>query len=184
MGAVLSHVIILTVTFGHLSLDRSKQFLYTSTEGCTNDTFHSGHLKSFNTSALMILSRQETSELTSDYIQITEAAASDSDYSTFPQNIFAVTYMYYSLFGTLITVLFGILVSIFTQCSADRYDSKLIHPLALSAAKWFSGYENLFTDESEKPLETYSSYSSTMDQQERKKSIEPNINLAFDKSSD
>lgn len=129
----------------------------------------------------MMLSMQETSEESSDYIQITEAAISDSDYSVFPQNVFAITYMYYSLFGTLITVVFGILVSMFTQSKADRYESKLIHPLALSAAKWFSGHENLFSDDAEKPLETYSS---TFDQEGRKKSIEPNINLAFDKSGD
>lgn len=36
--------------------------------------------------------------------------------------------MYYSLLGTVITVLVGYIVSICTQSPDDAYDSNLIHP--------------------------------------------------------
>lgn len=68
------------------------------------------------------------------------------DNSDFPQNIFSISYMYYSLFGTLITVLIGAIVSLLTLSEADAYDSKYIHPGVYRIAKWFPGAEKLFKE--------------------------------------
>lgn len=52
---------------------------------------------------------------------------------------FNITYMYYSFFGTLITVFVGTLVGIITQSDDDQYDYKLLHPLVLTFCRLF-GY--------------------------------------------
>lgn len=41
---------------------------------------------------------------------------------------YSVSYMYYSLLGTVITVVIGYVVSICTQSEDDAYDYNLIHP--------------------------------------------------------
>lgn len=42
---------------------------------------------------------------------------------------YSISYMYYSLIGTIMTVLIGYMVSICTQSSEDAYDHNLIHPV-------------------------------------------------------
>lgn len=54
--------------------------------------------------------------------------------------------MYYSLLGTLITVIVGIIVSYATQSPDDAYESKLIHPLFLRISRWLPGKSRYYTD--------------------------------------
>lgn len=42
--------------------------------------------------------------------------------------MYAISYMYYSLIGTALTVLIGYIVSYLTQDPKDSYDAKLLHP--------------------------------------------------------
>lgn len=147
LGMIVSHVTIVTITFGHLSIDRTKQFLETSTVGCTNETFNSQvsidpRLISILTADTEFLGYIQNDALVSDEI--------DSNSGTFPNNLFSITYMYYSLIGTLITVFVGITVSLLTFSKDDRYDPKLIHPFVYNIAKCFPGHEKLFTDKTEK----------------------------------
>lgn len=56
-----------------------------------------------------------------------------------------MTYMYYAMIGTLITVFVGIAVSLaFPLHEDDVYDEKLLHPLALKFSKWFPGRPRRF----------------------------------------
>lgn len=143
---IVSHITILTVTFGHLSIDRTKQFLPTSIDGCTNETFSSELVKPMSSMVLSLI-KEKPIEIDSAYMfRETQSPVTPPDNSSFPQNVFAVTYMYYSLFGTLITVFVGIIVSLFTRSESDCYESKYIHPLILRITKWFPGHESLFTD--------------------------------------
>lgn len=149
VGMIASHVIILFVTFGHLSIDKNVEFLETSIAGCTNETFSSGIVKP--TSPMFITLAQRKPIEVSSWLQrnevISTTPAPSFDNSQFPQNVISISYMYYSLFGTLITVFVGIVVSLLTRSEADAYDSKYIHPCVFRMAKWFPGYEKLFSNE-------------------------------------
>ena len=102
------------------------------------------------------LSQYKPIEVSNDYMMNKQQAFSTTpapfqDTSQFPQNVFAISYMYYSLFGTCITVFVGMVVSLFTQSEADAYDSKFIHPMVYRIAKWFPGSSKLFSNEHSEP---------------------------------
>lgn len=45
------------------------------------------------------------------------------------ETFYSISFMYYSLIGTALTVLIGTLISCLTQNSDDEYDAKLLHPI-------------------------------------------------------
>jgi solute carrier family 5 (sodium-coupled monocarboxylate transporter), member 8/12 len=175
---IVSHIIILFVTFGHLTIDKTVEFLETSIDGCTNETFSSQIIKP-TSSMLLKLSEQKPIEV-SRYFEKQDMTMStlitQSDYSQFPQNIFTISYMYYSLFGTTITVLVGIIVSLLTRSESDAYDSKYIHPVVYRMAKWFPGSEKLFTNDQTEATDIRTS--------SLKEPIEQHYNSAFDIKSE
>lgn len=179
VGMIVSHIIILAVTFGHLTIDKTVEFLETSVEGCTNDSFSSGIVKP--TSPMFIsLAQHKPIEVTS-WLQRQDALTTTPappmvDNSQFPQNIFSISYMYYSLFGTLITVVVGIVVSICTYSDADSYDSKYIHPMIYRLTKWFPKSEKLFSNEQKESTDIKNS--------SLKEPIEQHFNPAFDIKSE
>lgn len=175
---IASHIIVLTITFGHLTVDKSVEFLETSIEGCTNESFSSGIVKP--SSAMFIQLSQHRPIEVSSYIDRqlnleTTTAAPTQDLSQFPQNLFAVSYMYYSLFGTLITVFVGMAVSLLTQSEADAYDCKFVHPIVYKMAQWFPGYGKLFSEERTK---------TEIKNSPLKESREQHFNEAFDTKSE
>lgn len=150
VGMIVSHIVILSATFGHLTLEKTVEFLETSIEGCTNETFSSGIVKP--TSPMFITLAQHKPIEVSSWMErqdVTSTTPSTplQENSQFPQNVFAISYMYYSLFGTLITVLVGMLVSLLTQSEDDAYDAKFIHPVVYRMAKWFPRSQKLFSKE-------------------------------------
>lgn len=52
-----------------------------------------------------------------------------SSFSTALEAFYSISFMYYSLIGTALTVLIGTLISCLTQHSDDEYDAKLLHPI-------------------------------------------------------
>lgn len=177
-GMITSHVIILIITFGHLTVDSNVQFLETSIEGCTNETFSSGIVKP--TSSMFISLAQHKPIEVSRWTERQDVASTTPmptiDNSQFPDNIFAISYMYYSLFGTLITVGVGIIVSLFTRSESDAYDSKYIHPAVYRIAKWFPNSEKLFSNEQTE--------STGIKNSSLKEPIEQHFNAAFDDKSE
>lgn len=177
-GMIVSHVLILAVTFGHLTIDKTVQFLDTSIEGCTNDSFSSGIVKP--TSAMFISLAEHTPIEVSSWAErnnvLPTTTAPPPDNSQFPDNIFSISYMYYSLFGTLITVGVGVIVSLLTYSESDAYDSKYIHPMVYRVAKLFPGSQKLFSND-QKDLTGIKTSS-------LKEPIEQHFNSAFDHKSE
>lgn len=143
-GMIVSHIVILYVTFGYLTIDKSVQFLETSIDGCTNETFSSGIVKP--ASQLFSLARHQPIEISTWSENITTTMKTPTDNSQFPQNIYSISYMYYSLFGTLITVVVGTIVSMLTKSKEDAFESKLIHPMIYKISKWLPGVPRIYSD--------------------------------------
>lgn len=180
-GMIASHVIILFVTFGHLTIDKKVEFLETSIAGCTNESFSSGIVKP--TSPMFISLAQRKPIEVSSWLERNEVISTTQpsmvDNSHFPQNVFSISYMYYSLFGTIITVVVGIVVSLLTRSKADAYDSKYIHPCVYRMSKWFPGYEKLFSNEDSNETSNIKTSSLKTDEP-----VEQHYNQGFDKDSE
>ena len=173
-GMITSHIVVIAITFGHLTLEKSVKFLETSIEGCTNETFSSGILKpASNLWSLSQIAPIEISTMDMNLnLTMTTKAAQDSN--QFPQNVFAVTYMYYSLLGTVITVGVGTIISLLTSTREDAYDSKLLHPMVykMSLCKWFPGQERYYSDQaSNEGKETQESQNHSKENKESRSSL-------------
>lgn len=59
------------------------------------------------------------------------------------EQLFNITYMYYGVMGTIITVIVGVIVSLFTRSDEDAFDHKLLHPVVLRIWKWLGAPESL-----------------------------------------
>lgn len=177
-GMIVSHITVLFVTFGHLSIDKSVQFLETSIAGCTNQSFSSDLTKP-TTSMLLSFSNHQPiivdkwSQNVTTEVPIVSSQHDDSLMHT----LFSVSYMYYAFFGTLITVVVGIVVSLLTMSKNDAYDSKYIHPVVYKVTKLFPGSEQLFSNED--PLTEIPT--SSLKESQVPQSV---VNLAFDMKSE
>ncbi|XP_062535647.1 sodium-coupled monocarboxylate transporter 1-like isoform X3 [Armigeres subalbatus] len=135
-GMIVSHIITLWITFGSLTVNKETVLLPTTIEGCTNETFSAGIIKP---SKSWLLSNTPL-EVESDFsyldgpseVHIPEARQ-------FPENLYSISYMYYSLIGTFLTVTIGILVSYLTQNRDDAYDHKLLHPAVYRLSRMLPG---------------------------------------------
>ncbi|CAG9806281.1 unnamed protein product [Chironomus riparius] len=151
VGMIMSHLIILSITFGHLQTDKSVQFLNTSITGCTNDTFSSDIQQP---AVSMLISLSHTNPIFVDNFMenatklpfIHTAESTSAPFKDLLNEIFSISYMYYSFIGTCITVVIGSIVSLLTMSKADAYDSKYIHPFVFKLAKIFPGHSYLFSD--------------------------------------
>lgn len=173
-GMIASHIVILTVTFGHLTIDKTVEFLDTSIEGCTNETFSSGIMKPSGP-MFISLAQHKPIEVSrwidrQELMSTTESPVIDND--GFTQSVLKISYMYYSLFGTLITVVVGMIVSLLTYSKDDAYDSKFIHPCVYKIAKWFPGADKLFSNETD------------IKNSSLKEPVEQHCNPAFDGKSE
>jgi hypothetical protein len=119
------------LTFGGLSMKEKSPYLETSIEGCTNETFSD------------FITKPEKNFWMPN--EVTDEKFSTISQIPFPQNIFLVSYMYYVLFGTLITVGLGIFISLITRSKDDAFDSKLIHPGVYKLTTYLPCCDKLFT---------------------------------------
>lgn len=55
------------------------------------------------------------------------------------ETFYSISFMYYSLIGTALTVIIGTVISLLTQHPDDAYDGKLLHPLIFRLCERFSG---------------------------------------------
>ncbi|KAL1454366.1 hypothetical protein WDU94_010635 [Cyamophila willieti] len=152
-GMIVSHVVILWITIGGLLIKQPPRDLPTSTDGCTNTTF-GPHISSYDQSALLALFNEsihssyhqsslvglfnDTARLIEEDLEIRNNFNEESVIHF----IYRISYMYYSMMGTLITIVVGLLVSSFASCTSDdefEYNEKLLHPLALKLSKLCGG---------------------------------------------
>lgn len=50
-----------------------------------------------------------------------------------------MTYMYYAVFGTFVTIIVAIIVSYFTASDEDAFDENLLHPCVIKLRHWYNG---------------------------------------------
>lgn len=77
-------------------------------------------------------------------MQISLHPLTTSRYHFFPcrtlvESLFGMTYMYYSVVGTLVTIIVAVIVSYFTASDDDTYDEKLLHPMVITIRRWWRG---------------------------------------------
>ncbi|XP_065089552.1 sodium-coupled monocarboxylate transporter 1 isoform X2 [Ochlerotatus camptorhynchus] len=135
-GMIVSHVITLWITFGSLTVNKETVLLSTSVEGCTNDTFSSGIVKP----AKSWLLSNTPLEVESDFSYLTgPLEVPVPAVPQFPETLYSISYMYYSLIGTFLTVIVGTLVSYLTRHRDDAYDHKLLHPAVYRLSQLLPG---------------------------------------------
>jgi solute carrier family 5 (sodium-coupled monocarboxylate transporter), member 8/12 len=130
VGALFSFLVIFTMAVGYLNLDnRNTGFLETSIHGCKNDSFSSIILSKENENYENFHNKTPwiIKNLNSSSVALETTHKTFSDYK-FPENIYAISYMWYSVIGTFITVFVGTLVSFMTISKSDKTDLKFVHP--------------------------------------------------------
>lgn len=50
-----------------------------------------------------------------------------------------MTYMYYAVIGTFVTIIVAIIVSHFTASDEDNFDENLLHPCVIKLRHWYNG---------------------------------------------
>lgn len=137
-GMIVSHCVVLWITVAsQLLVDKPEvPLLPTETYGCTNTTFsaHVGKRPIPVNASWMVTTIQD--EYFTDLDPAVAPAAHDADFLT---SLYSITYMYYSLMGTVITVVVGIIVSIITISKDDQFDESLLHPIAYKLSRLISG---------------------------------------------
>lgn len=139
-GMVLSHILSLWLTFGHLTVTDETSALDLTIDGCHNDTFSSHLMRPSSFLANGDISYEQYST-TSSPIPIDSTPKGALEY------LYSITYMYYAFVGSMTTVLVGIIVSLITANEKeDAYEEHLLHPLALKLSRMFPGKPRLFAE--------------------------------------
>lgn len=135
-GMIVSNILIFWITFGAFTLDKPPTSdLPTSTEGCSNFTFSPSISKPQTSWLVSHIPKEALWSINST----TSTIAPPIPERTPLESLYSVSYMYYSLLGTAITVVVGVIVSMLTQTSEDSYDSKLLHPVIFRMNQWLPG---------------------------------------------
>uniref|UniRef100_A0A8D9BUH8 Sodium/iodide cotransporter n=2 Tax=Cacopsylla melanoneura TaxID=428564 RepID=A0A8D9BUH8_9HEMI len=154
-GMIVSHVVILWIAIGSLLVKEPPRDLPTSIEGCSNMTF-GPYIPLYHQSALLPLIN-DSNHLIDQFeegskIRQLNNVVNDMSVIHF---IYRISYMYYAMMGTLLTVVVGLLVSCFASCTSEdefEYNEKLLHPLVLKLRqqvcwtgnkRWYSTKTNL-----------------------------------------
>ncbi|XP_060880511.1 sodium-coupled monocarboxylate transporter 2-like isoform X2 [Metopolophium dirhodum] len=126
-GMISSHLMTLFIVLGSLSIAKEPNYLPVSTEGCTNTTF-SPHIEpifdiQYNQYKMSFLNK--THDEISSVLSTPEVESSSTD--DILTMLYSITYMYYSLLGTFVTVFIGVIVSYMTAIRTG--DDIQYHPL-------------------------------------------------------
>eukprot|EP00102_Acyrthosiphon_pisum_P021075 XP_016658285.1 PREDICTED: sodium-coupled monocarboxylate transporter 2-like [Acyrthosiphon pisum] len=121
-GIISSHLVTLFIILGSLSIAKEPNYLQVSTEGCTNTTF-SPYIEpifdiQYNQYKMSFLNK--THDEISSVLSTPEVESSSTD--DILTMLYSITYMYYSLLGTFVTVFVGVIVSYMT--GKNKTDTK------------------------------------------------------------
>ncbi|XP_015375420.1 PREDICTED: sodium-coupled monocarboxylate transporter 2 [Diuraphis noxia] len=113
-GMISSHLMTLFIVLGSLSIAKQPNYLPVSTEGCSNTTF-SPHIEpifdvQYNKYKMSFMNK--THNGISSVLSTPEVESSSTD--DILTMLYSITYMYYSLMGTFVTVFVGVIVSYVT----------------------------------------------------------------------
>ncbi|KAL1498087.1 hypothetical protein ABEB36_008942 [Hypothenemus hampei] len=139
IGVIVGHIVILWITFGGLTIDKPPTvMLPLNTDGCSNTSFNDHILKLEHRSPSWTPTTTPSPfTIYNDSLAPLNTTRAEKDDPL--TAIYSITYMYYSFFGCIITVLVGWAVSCFTASESDLYDEELIHPWARKMADMFPG---------------------------------------------
>lgn len=152
-GMIFSHVTTLWLTFGRLTLEIPTVPLPLSVDGCANDTFSPHVMKALDG---VSYAPEILKAVTQDH------RFEDESPETFLDNVYAITYMYYALIGSMSTVTVGILVSLLTADSEeDAYPDHLLHPFVLKLSRLAPGKPRLYQLSTRLPDSNTNSINST-----------------------
>ncbi|XP_029716148.2 sodium-coupled monocarboxylate transporter 1 isoform X1 [Aedes albopictus] len=116
LGMLVSHGVTVWIVTGRMMyVEVYDSLLSTSIEGCVGDA-------PFLTNS--------TSYIVVDQMSRIMPMAVQGD--SFLYRIYSVSYMYYGVFGTILTVAVGLVFSLATWSSVDAYNTKMLHP----AVRW------------------------------------------------
>nr|XP_029716148.1 sodium-coupled monocarboxylate transporter 1 isoform X1 [Aedes albopictus] len=116
LGMLVSHGVTVWIVTGRMMyVEVYDSLLSTSIEGCVSDA-------PFLTNS--------TSYIVVDQMSRIMPMAVQGD--SFLYRIYSVSYMYYGVFGTILTVAVGLVFSLATWSSVDAYNTKMLHP----AVRW------------------------------------------------
>ncbi|EDV91354.1 sodium-coupled monocarboxylate transporter 1 [Drosophila grimshawi] len=127
-GMITACAFVLWIIGGSMTIDKPSTMLPTTTDGCSNSTFSRSIAKpSSGIDELPWLLKHTPIDVDNQtFLDPSPRIANErSTLDTF----YSISFMYYSLIGTMLTVLIGTLISCFTQHADDEYDAKLLHPL-------------------------------------------------------
>ncbi|CAH1708486.1 unnamed protein product [Aphis gossypii] len=115
-GMISSHLMTLFIVIGSLSLAKEPEYLPVSTEGCTNTTF-SPHIEpifdvQYSQYKMSFINKTHDDLGVSSVLSSPEVKSSSKD--DILTMLYSITYMYYSLLGTFVTVFVGVIVSYMT----------------------------------------------------------------------
>ncbi|XP_060838094.1 sodium-coupled monocarboxylate transporter 2 isoform X2 [Rhopalosiphum padi] len=128
-GMISSHLMTLFIVIGSLSMAKVPEYLPVSTEGCTNTTF-SPHIEpifdvQYEQYKMSFINKTHDDLAVSSVLSSPEfKSSSKNDILTM---LYSITYMYYSLLGTFVTVFVGVIVSYMTALRTG--DDLQYHPL-------------------------------------------------------
>lgn len=149
-GMIIAQILTSWLVIGNLTMGQTKKSrLETSIDGCSNDTLSfDSYRHKFN--YWNMNNKPQEIQYENFYSVPIEK---DQNLSPLIQ-LYSTSYMYYSIFGTLLTVFIGIVISWMTQSKEDAYESKLIHPMVLRFSNWLPGKKRYYTDMSEEIIKT------------------------------
>ncbi|XP_023177962.1 sodium-coupled monocarboxylate transporter 2 [Drosophila hydei] len=127
-GMITACAFVLWIIGGSMTVDKPSTMLPTSTEGCSNSTFSRSIGKPSNgiDELPWLLKHTPVDGYNQTFIDPTPRIAHERNAL---ETFYSISFMYYSLIGTALTVLIGTLISCLTQHSDDEYDAKLLHPI-------------------------------------------------------
>ncbi|EDW54607.1 GM18682 [Drosophila sechellia] len=137
-GMVTACAFVLWIIGGGMTVTKDNPLLPTTTDGCTNDTFAQSIGKPIVEPGQMpwLLSHTPIDGFNQSFVPTQPTIAPErSGLETF----YSISFMYYSLIGTALTVIIGTVISLLTQHPDDAYDGKLLHPLIFRLCERFSG---------------------------------------------
>ncbi|KAL4149245.1 hypothetical protein QTP88_003227 [Uroleucon formosanum] len=140
-GMISSHAMTLFIVLGSLSIAKEPNYLPVSTEGCTNTTF-SPHIEpifdvQYNQYKMSFINK--THDEISSILSTPEVESSTTD--DILTMLYSITYMYYSLLGTFVTVFVGVIVSYMTDLwsKEETTNEDLLHPMSLKVKSMCTG---------------------------------------------
>ncbi|XP_055681231.1 sodium-coupled monocarboxylate transporter 1-like [Lutzomyia longipalpis] len=146
-GMIASKVICFWLALGSFTVNSTQptDLMPTSTDGCSNDTFSQGISKSSSSWLLNNMPLEVGWDMqNASYVPAMAAPVHDP---TTLQTFYSISYMYWGIIGTFVTVFVGIVVSWLTASKDDAYDSKLLFKPALRLSQCMPGKAREYKDQ-------------------------------------